>query len=153
MMYQQLNLGDYNPMVSFKEQDYRINEQFFDELITDTEKLYLVVHHRRGPDRRGPDQSYSNSWLDNDRLEVIITNTKIAEFCQDAQHKGERVFVHRCGWAGAPSTICCSAIVARIDSLDRKMSVVRFAEQQVLDMPSPKAPHRGQCSYFAPPCC
>ncbi len=70
-------------------------QQFFDELKTDTENLYLVVHHRRSPDQQGPDQSYSNSWLDNDRLEAIITNTKIAEFCQDAQQKGERVFVHQ----------------------------------------------------------
>ena len=128
-------------------------QQFFDELKTDTENLYLVVHHRRSPDQQGPDQSYSNSWLDNDRLEAIMTNTKIAEFCQDAQQKGERVFVHRCAWAGTPSIICCSAVVDRIDSLDRKMSVVRFAEQQVLNMSSPKAPYHGQCIYFAPPCC
>ncbi len=124
-------------------------KSFHEKKKTRVQKLYLVVHHRQDQDR-----PFFNDWIDdNKRISFITTTPEIGQFCQEAKDQGERIFIHRCGWAGAPSTICCSAIVDRIDSLDRKMSVVRFAEQQVLDMSPPKTPNHGQCHYFAPPCC
>jgi hypothetical protein len=112
------------------------------------QKLYLVVHHQRDPI-----QPFVNSWLDDERLDAITTTPEIGQFCQDVQQRDGRVCVHRCGWADARPTICCSASVVRVDSVDRRTSLVRFADQQVLDMLPPITAHPGQCFYFAEPCC
>src|SRR6185436_10298199 len=102
------------------------------------QNLYVVVRHRRDPDQR-----FVNSWLDDEQLEAITTTHEIGQLCQDGQQRSERVCVHRCGWSDTRPTICCSVSVVRVDSVDGWTSLVRFADQQVLDMLPPVTPHRG----------
>lgn len=94
---------------------------------TSAQRLYVVVHHRRDAD-----QSFVNSWLDDERLEAITTTPEIGRFCLDAQQRGEIVCVHRCGWSDVRPTICSSASVVRVDSVDRRTSLVSFADQKIL---------------------
>ena len=54
--------------------------------------LYVVVHHRRDAN-----QSYVNSWLDDNRIAAIMATSEIGRLCSRAKQKGERIFVHRCG--------------------------------------------------------
>src|ERR1017187_5327247 len=115
---------------------------------SNTQRLYVVVRHKRDPD-----QSFVNSWLDDERLEAITTTPEIGRFCLDAQQGGEAVCVHRCGWADVRPTVCCSVSVVRVDSVDKRTSLVSFGDQQVLDISPPVTPHPGQCFYFAEPCC
>jgi hypothetical protein len=107
-------------------------------------KLYVVVHHGRDPDQR-----FSNSWLDDERLEAIMTTVEIGQLCQNVQQKQELVYVHRCGWADVRPTVCCSASVDRVDSVDRQTKLVMFANQQKLDELPPVTPQSGQSFYFA----
>lgn len=115
---------------------------------TNPQTLYVVVRHRNNPD-----QTFTNSWLDDGRLEAITTTIEIGRLCQLAMDGGDRVCVHRCGWADACPTICCSATVVGVDSIDKHDSLVRFGDQRVLDMNPPVAPHEGQSFYFAAACC
>ena len=114
---------------------------------TSAQRLYVVVRHRRDAD-----QSFVNSWLDDERLEAITTTPEIGRFCLDAQQRGEIVCVHRCGWSDVRPTICSSASVVRVDSIDRRTSLVSFADQKILDVLPPVTPLPGQCFYFAKPC-
>src|SRR5881394_4404849 len=107
-------------------------------------KLYVVVHHRRDPS-----QPWTNSWLDDERLEAITTTTGIGELCSDAMARGEPVFVHRCGCAESHPSVCCAATVVQSAPIDRRTSVVTFAAQKVLGVAPPVAPHPGQSYYWA----
>ena len=108
--------------------------------------LYIVVRHRQDPK-----QKWANSWLDDERLESITTSPEIGWMCNIAKEKGERVFVHRCGWGKVQPVVCCSAIVLQSDKTnDQTTWFVTFGEQQVLDTPTPIKPSPGQSFYMQP---
>ena len=90
---------------------------------------------------------------DYQRKEITTTTTiEIGRLCQQAQARGDRVFVHRCGWGDACPIICCSAAIIGVDSIDKHESLVRFGEQQVLDISPLVSPQAGQSFYFAAAC-
>ena len=107
--------------------------------------FFVVVHHKRDQD-----QPWKNHWLDDDRLQVIETTEDIAARCAEAQRRGERVFVHRCGWLGGPPMVCCSVAIknARHGS---NLGWVEFHDPVILDIPPTVQPGRGQNCYDAPP--
>ncbi len=105
--------------------------------------LFLVVHHRR--DR---DQPWVNHWDGNDRLRSITTTAEVAARCGHAKHKAERVYVHRCGWAGGVPVVCCSVLVQDAGR-DDGIGWVRFTEQMALRAEPTVHPIRGQNSYEA----
>jgi hypothetical protein len=104
--------------------------------------LYLVVRHPQNPE-----QTWANSWLDNERLESITTPTRIGHLCLDALEQSQRVFIHRCGWGDAHPVICCSAVVVQSVELDPHTFFVTFGKQQVLNGVPPVIPHSGQSYY------
>ena len=120
--------------------------QLFSLGIVRAMSLYLVVHHRR--DRN---QTFVNSWLDDDRLEAITTTVEIGQLCQDAQQTRQPVYVHRCGCADFDirPTVCCSLSIVRVDSVDKRTKLVTFSEQHVMDMQPPVTPLPGQSFYLA----
>ena len=105
---------------------------------------YVVVHHRRDSD-----QPWSNTWIDDDRLEVISTTGEIAQRCDQVKRQGERVFVHRCGWEAWPPVVCCSLAVKRAIH-DEKLGWVEFHDHVIIGIPPLVAPGSGQNSYEAP---
>lgn len=104
--------------------------------------FYVVVHHRRAA------QTWQNTWIDDDRLRAINTTTEIARRCSLARNRGERVFVHRCGWDGGSPRICCSALVEEAGETG-KDGWVTFHDQQVLSATPTVRPLKGQNSYEA----
>jgi len=106
--------------------------------------LYLVVHHQQDPK-----QNWSNSWLDDERLESITAPASLGRLCLDAMENGEHVFIHRCGWGDIHPAICCSVIVVKIAAIDHETSLVMFGEQQVLRAQPPFSPNPGQNYYRA----
>lgn len=111
----------------------------------DGRQLYVVVRHRGDPH-----QPVINSWLDDDRLHAITTTPEVARLCREAQQRGERVCIHRCGWSDLIATICCSVAVDRFEYVDKWTSLVGFVDQQVLGAFPEVIPGPGQNSYFAP---
>jgi hypothetical protein len=106
--------------------------------------LYIVVQHRRDPE-----QPWSNTWTDDDRLAAISTTEELAGRCGVAQERGEAIFVHRCAWAGWPAIVCCSVQVKDTRSTEG-FGWVEFREPVVLTAPPPVQPARGQSHYEAP---
>lgn len=106
--------------------------------------LYLVVHHQQDFD-----QKWINNWLDDERLDTITTPSVIGEFCINAMQKGERVFIHRCGWENALPVVCCSAKVIQSAEIDEKTSPVKFGDHQVLGIKPPENAFPGLNSYWA----
>jgi hypothetical protein len=107
--------------------------------------LYVVVHHQQDPD-----QKWVNSWLDDDRLESITTPAEIGEYCLNAMKKGERVFVHRCGWGDASPIVCCSVkVIQSADLYDNKTWLVKFGDPQILGTETPQAAYPGLNFYWA----
>ena len=86
--------------------------------------LYLVVRHVRNTH-----QTYVNSWIDDETLQAIETPTSIADMCEEAMKRNERVFVHRCGWEDSPPSVCCSALVEQVGVVDEHNSLVTFGQQ------------------------
>lgn len=111
---------------------------------TDIKNLYVVVHHRQDPDQR-----WTNSWLDDERLQAITTTAEIGRLCAEAKTRGEPVFVHRCGWSDSLPSISCSATVIQSAPIDKRTSIVSFAGQQVIGATPPVSPHPGQNYYRA----
>jgi hypothetical protein len=105
--------------------------------------FFVVVHHRR--DREQP---WVNHWDGNELLQSITTTTAIAARCQRAKENAERVYVHRCGWAGGGPMVCCSVLV-RAAGRDDNIGWVRFTDALVLDADPVVEPARGQESYYA----
>lgn len=106
--------------------------------------LYVVVH-----DRRDENQPRVNAWLDDDVIEAIQTTTEIGHLCQRAKERGERVFVHRCGWGDCSPVVCCSAVVEDVGAIDRATALVRFGPAVRLEQSPPRMPVRGQNFYTA----
>ena len=105
--------------------------------------LFVVVHHRR--DR---DQPWVNHWDGNDRLRAITTTTEVAALCGKAKNNAERVYVHRCGWAGGVPLVCCSVLV-RDAGRDDEIGWVRFTEPMAMQAEPTVHPACGQNSYIA----
>ena len=89
-----------------------------------------------------------NHWDGNDRLQAITTTPAIAARCGRAKSRDERVYVHRCGWAGGGPVVCCSVLV-RDAGRDDEIGWVRFAGAEVLHADPPLDPAPGQDSYEA----
>ncbi len=106
--------------------------------------LYLVVHHRLDPN-----QSWSNEWIDDQRLQTILTTPEVGELCARAQQHGQEVFVHRCEWGGVPPTVCCKVKVASVKLVDERNRMVSFSDILTMNQPPPGRPMRGQNSYEA----
>jgi cobalamin biosynthesis Mg chelatase CobN len=104
--------------------------------------LYVVVHHRRDEN-----QPWVNAWLDDQLIEAIQTTKEIGKLCRQAKERGERVFVHRCGWLENSPVICCSAEVDGVDHIDKTTSLVRFNAPQALNQLPPSTPIQGQNFY------
>ncbi len=105
--------------------------------------LFVVLHHRRDGD-----QPWVNRWIDSDRLHAITTTADIAARCSLAKRRRERVYVHRCGWAGGQPSICCSVIVKDAGH-DENIGWVEFREPVVLDVTPTFHPGRGENYYDA----
>ena len=106
--------------------------------------LYIVVHHQQ--DSHKP---WQNNWIDDEQLETIQTTAEIGRMCEQAQRRGERVFVHRCAWGSFAPVVCCSVQVAQVASIDRRTSLVTFSEPMVLNLAPPFSPLLGQNFYEA----
>lgn len=104
--------------------------------------LYVVVHHRQDSH-----QLWTNSWLDDNRLNAITTTAQIGRMCERRAAQGERIFVHRCAWGGYNPAIVCSAEVAQVAAIDRKNSLVTFRNVEVVTARSPILPQVGQNHY------
>jgi len=104
--------------------------------------LYLVVHHRQDPH-----QPWPNSWLDDNRLEVITTTSQIGQLCQIEQSNKNDVFVHRCGFGSNQPTVSCVVKVADVQPIDRKTSLVRFENQRMSGLATPQTPALGTNYY------
>lgn len=107
--------------------------------------LHVVVHHRKDPDQpwRG------NVWLDDDRLQAIVTTAEIGRLCERAQSRSESVSVHRCALGGIPPTICCTARVQRVASVDRRTALVEFTLVEATNLRPSVQALPGQNSYEA----
>ncbi len=110
--------------------------------MSEPKNLYVVVHHRRDSS-----QPFQNSWLDDNCLDAITTTKEIGDLCAMEKLQGKRIFVHRCGWANALPTICCSVLVAEIDSIGKRASLVGFSNPIVMNLPPNKSPLLGQSFY------
>jgi hypothetical protein len=106
--------------------------------------LYVVLHHR-GDERR----PWVNAWIDDDLVEAITTTKEIGARCLKSKARGERVFVHRCGWGGNAPVVSCSAEVEDVDSIDRSTVLVRFREATAVHGEPPITPNEGQNFYEA----
>jgi len=107
-------------------------------------KLHIVVHHRQDSH-----QPWSNSWLDDSRLEAITTTAEIGRLCEQAMEENRPVFVHRCGWGSSDPRVCCSVSVENSAPLDQQTSLVKFSSQQVLNAVPTVSPRAGQNYYWA----
>jgi hypothetical protein len=105
--------------------------------------LHVVLHHRQDAD-----QPWVNAWLDDDLIEAIQTTTEIGHLCRRAKERGERVYVHRCGWGGSPPVVCCSAEVEDVGTVDKATALVRFASAVRLQQTPPRVPAKGQNFYI-----
>ena len=108
---------------------------------------YVVVHHPSDLDK-----PYTNEWNHEDKrlLQIISTTPTIAERCEEARQRGERVFVHRCRWHDYEPVICCSVRVKKTDyDYPGKVGWVEFEDAKVV-MASPiHYPRKGDNSYEA----
>ena len=75
--------------------------------------LNIVVHQQRGTV-----QPWVNAWLDEQRIEAIQTTKEISVLCRPAQDRGNKVYVHRCGWGKFGPQICCSAEVESVENIE-----------------------------------
>jgi len=71
--------------------------------------FYIVVHHPSDPNRL-----WANEWEAQTLLRSITTLKNIAVRLAEAKTKGERSYVHRCGWGALPAEICCSALLSEV---------------------------------------
>ena len=106
--------------------------------------LYLVLRHRQAAD-----QAYKNVWLDDGLIGAIETPSEIGELCSKAKDRGERVFVHRCGWEEIPPVVCCSAKVEEVCDGYKSNVFVTFTDAVVVEQSPPVTPVRGQNYYLA----
>ena len=106
--------------------------------------LYVVVHHQRAEN-----QPWVNAWLDDELIEAIQTTSEIGHLCQRAKERGERVYVHRCGWGDSPPVVCCSAEVEDIGTIDRATVLVRFRSATAVGAEPSVNPVKGQNFYQA----
>lgn len=106
--------------------------------------FYVVVHHQRDES-----QPWVNAWLDDQRIEAIQTTNEIGALCRQAKDRGERVFVHRCGWEACPPVVCCSAEVEDVGKIDGSTVLVRFTSAKPLELRPPVSPAKGQNFYLA----
>src|SRR5690348_7582473 len=106
-------------------------------------RKYLVVHHQKDTN-----QPWTNSWLDDQRLEAIQTTRQVAELCREALSSGELVYVHRCATTLSPPSVCCSLRIATIDHLGSSTWLVRFKDQAPMNEAPLIQPMLGQNSYL-----
>src|SRR5215475_1785393 len=97
--------------------------------------LYVVLRHRRAAE-----QTFNNVWLDDRRIGAIETLSEIGELCADARERGERVFVHRCGWEEISPVVCCSAKVQEVSDGLQSNVFVTFEDAVPLDDHPPVTP-------------
>lgn len=107
-------------------------------------ELYVVVHHRCDLS-----QPYSNSWIDDERIEAITTTNEIGELCAEAMSQGNLVFVHRCGWGEQQPIVSCAATVDEVATVDKRTKLVTFAAQRTIGAVPSISPRVGQSYYFA----
>lgn len=105
--------------------------------------LYVVVHHRKDQN-----QPWANSWLDDDCIQVIQTTKEIGQLCSSAKEQSQKVFVHRCGWGNEKPIISCSVDVERVDSVDKKTSLVWFCNPEATHREPTTTLFRGRNYYF-----
>jgi hypothetical protein len=110
---------------------------------------YVILYHKDAE----PHKRFKNRWIDNWRIEEILTEPWVAEDCR----KAGSVYVYRCRWGGWPPCVACHA---EVDSLSEPVSVpgesplvvVRFRNAQKLnDIPPFKARPGDICKWAAPP--
>lgn len=106
--------------------------------------LYLVLHHQKDKN-----QTWVNAWSSDELIQAIQTTSEIGSLCRRAKERGERVFVHRCGWDEHPPVICCSAGVEEVGAIDKATAFVRFASAAQLNASPLRVPVRGQSFYLA----
>jgi hypothetical protein len=106
--------------------------------------LYVVLHHQKDKN-----QPWVNAWSSDELIEAIQTTCEIGNLCRRAKERGERVFVHRCGWNEHPPVVCCSAEVEDVGAIDKETALVRFASAARLNESPLRVPVRGQNFYLA----
>lgn len=104
--------------------------------------LYVVVHHQRDVS-----QPWVNAWLDDELIEAIQTTNESGHLCLRAKGRGERVYVHRCGWGECPPLVCCSAEVEDVGTISKATALVRFASAVRMEQSPPRVPAKGQNFY------
>ena len=109
--------------------------------------FYIVVHHPHDPDPT----KWANEWSGDEMLRTITTPPGVANRCTLARSRGERIFVHRCGWGGFPATIRCSVKVSGIDNIDKATALVRFSHQEPVGKVPMVSPQQGTNCYEADP--
>jgi hypothetical protein len=104
--------------------------------------LYVVLHHQQDES-----QPWVNAWLDDQLIEAIQTTSEIGALCRRAKNRGERVFVHRCGWGDCLPVIACSAEVEDVGRIDNSTALVRFKGPVAVGAEPAVAPVKGQNFY------
>ena len=112
------------------------------------QRCYVIVYHRDAP----PHNRYKNRWIDNWRIEEILTEPWVAEECR----KAGLVYIYRCRWADWPPCVACQADVDAISEPalgdDSRLVRVRFKNARKLnDVPPFKALPGDICKSAAPP--
>ena len=105
--------------------------------------LHLVLRHK------DDSQTWSNAWLDFDRIDTIQTNREVADRCRNAMNNGNTVNIHRCAWAGGVPMLSCSANVTSVDQIDKSSWLVKFGNQIATGLPPSVQPMHGQNLYDA----
>ena len=77
-----------------------------------------------------------------------VTKGRVGELCARANERGERVFVHRCGWEEVPAVVCCSAKVQEISDPYQSNVFVTFADAMPLSDRPQVTPVKGQNYYL-----
>jgi hypothetical protein len=106
--------------------------------------LYVVLRH---PLQEKP--PWKNKWVKGNQLIwTIQTTNEIGAMCREAKERGERVYVHRCGWKGSRPVVCCSAEVAAIAAVNTTTTLVQFASPIGLNQKPPRRPVKHQNYYL-----
>lgn len=106
---------------------------------------YIVVHHRKD------NQSWANSWIDDDLLSAITTTTEVSNLCKFAKEKSERIYVHRCACQESRPVISCSVEIGAVDRIDKTSWLISFINPLRLNAEPVNHPLPGQNSYQATP--
>jgi hypothetical protein len=108
--------------------------------------VYVVLRH---PDA---EQVWANAWMAGTCfIEAITTDATVAGQCEDAQRRGEYVYVHRLLCGGDKASVVSKAKVREVQKIDKTFYLVSFKDQLEVGREPLRPAEQGDRSYLAPP--